>query len=84
MGKAVTITINVEPALECEFRRVAASLYGKRKGALGKAVSAALSDWVASRKKTSPQLYALNVLENGGFHLGNLRYLNRSEIHERG
>jgi len=74
-----TITVNVNDDTAAGFRAVAHQLYGQRKGALGKALDEAMSDW--SKK----QVYfdtCMRLLRSG-VDMGRITYKKREELHER-
>ncbi len=76
-----TITINVKNETEKKFRKIAGARYGKRKGALGEAVTEALDLWTRTNSKKSV-IKAMELLEKG-IDMGKLKYKSRDELHER-
>lgn len=56
------ITVNVDEKVAKKFRQRVAAVYGKKKGALGKAVSEALEEW--NTKRTDMET-CLQLLEKG-------------------
>lgn len=78
-----TMTINIDAKLEKDFRQLAASLYGTRKGSLGKAVSVAFADFVRHARASSAIAFALRKLEEGYDLGGGPYYSSRDELHER-
>lgn len=75
-----TITINVRDDVENRFRKAAGSKYGKRKGALGQAVTEAMETWMKTEGGNVKR--ALELLEKG-HNGGGLTYKSRDELHER-
>ena len=75
-----TITVNVKDDVEKRFRKMAGSRYGKRKGYLGEAVTAAMETWIKSESNNVKK--AIELLEKG-HNGGGLLYKSRDELHER-
>ena len=75
-----TITINIQDEVEDRFRNIAAVMYGKRKGYLGKAINDALECWIKKKTKRA-DADALALLEEG-IEMGSLKF-NREDVHER-
>ena len=73
-----TITINVSEETERKFRIRARQKYGRRKGALGKAITEAINVW-ADKEEYDPDKHALAMLEKG-FKMGKLKYKARAEL----
>jgi hypothetical protein len=76
-----TITVNVEDKVEKRFREVASTVFGKRKGYLGKALTIAMQTWTEEKRKTA-ELRAFDMLKTG-LNLGGIKYKKRKELHER-
>lgn len=76
-----TITINVSEETEKEFRKLAKLRYGKRKGALGKAITDAI-EALAEKSLYDPDAHALALLKKG-FNLGGIKNKDRAKWHER-
>ena len=76
-----TITINVNERAETKFRNAAGLKFGRRKGSLGKAASAALEEW-ADKQMSGSEAKLIELLDRG-FDLGGFAYKNRNELHER-
>ncbi len=74
-----TITVNVDEKVAHRFRQRVASVYGKRKGVLSKAVAEAMEDWNTRHETTET---FLRLLEQG-HHFGKKLYSNRDELHDR-
>ena len=75
-----TMTINVEDETEKLFRKLAGAKYGKRKGAIGEAVTEAMQIWLKSESDNVAK--AIELLEKG-HNGGGLLYKSRDELHER-
>ena len=76
-----TITANVDDKTEKKFRLAAGSVYGKRKGYLGEAITEAMELWVRKEFENNTAR-ALEMLRKG-LNLGKLTYKERSELHDR-
>jgi len=76
-----TITVNVDDKTEKEFRQTAGSIYGKRKGYLGEAITDAMELWIRKESENNTTK-ALEMLRKG-LNLGKLNYKERSELHDR-
>lgn len=74
-----TITVNVNDDVEKKFRKRVAQRYGKRKGALGRALAEAMQDWVEKENSTRDVLRMLDE----GLDLGGFSYKDREELHDR-
>ena len=74
-----TLTVNVDAGTEDRFREQVARVYGRRKGALGKALTEAMESWVAQNTSVHR---CMELLEKG-VHLGGLTYKKRDELHDR-
>ena len=74
-----TITVNTTDETEQRFRQRVQQVYGSKKGALGKALTEAMQDWV--EKHTS--LDTCMLLLEEGMDLGGITYKDREELHER-
>ncbi len=72
--------MNVDDEIEKQFRKIAATMYGKRKGALGEAVTTAMKIWVKSESKSVKR--AMELLEKG-HNSGGITYKSRDELYER-
>lgn len=76
-----TMTVNVGKKTMDEFRKMAESVYGKRKGSLGKAATEAFEQWVDEKKSQDAAVRALELLnKKRRFRIGTL---NREELHVR-
>ncbi len=75
-----TITVSVNDEVEKKFREAASAKYGKRKGYLGEAVTAAMQTWVKAENGNVKR--ALELLKKG-HNSGGLLYKSREELHER-
>lgn len=77
-----TITININDTLAEEFRKKVKEKLGERKGALGKAVEAALKEWLheEEQKKIGEEMIAL--MEEG-IDLGGIKIKSRAELYDR-
>jgi hypothetical protein len=80
MDMSRTITVNIEERVDEEFRRFVASRYGKKKGALGKAVTAAMEELM---KKADADIVSqgLKLLEKG-IKMKKWKF-NREELYDR-
>ncbi|MCL7416168.1 MAG: hypothetical protein M8349_08970 [ANME-2 cluster archaeon] len=76
-----TMTINVNDDVEKMFRKVAASVYGKKKGSLGRAISDAMQKWLDDVHQKEIAKNELKLL-NTGFSMGKVTF-TRDEVHER-
>lgn len=76
-----TITVNVQDEVEKKFREVAGSIYGRRKGHLGRALTEAMKIWIKKKEETHV-IKALHLLEKG-FKMGKITYKKREELHRR-
>lgn len=76
-----TMTINVNDDVEKMFRKVATSVYGSKKGSLGRAISDAMQKWVDDAHQKDIAKNELKLL-NTGFSMGKLTF-TRNEVHER-
>lgn len=76
-----TMTINVNDDVEKMFRKVASSVYGKKKGSLGRAISDAMQKWVNDVHQKDIAKNELKLL-NTGFSMGKVTF-TRDEVHER-
>ncbi|MCW6159749.1 MAG: hypothetical protein LVQ95_01510 [Candidatus Micrarchaeales archaeon] len=65
MAKTKIITISVNEESEGKFRRLAILKYGKRKGALGKALTEAIDDWVRELQEADLTEKTLKLLKRG-------------------
>ncbi len=74
-----TITVNVDEKVASRFRQRAVALFGRKKGALGKAVTEALEQWSQREDHYS----AFRRLLEEGRNLGGLTYTSRDELHDR-
>ena len=78
MGK--TITVNLDEAIEKEFKEKARLKYGKKKGSLAKAMNEALEEWLKSDSKNTLE-ENLKLLESG-IEMKKWKF-NREDLHER-
>ena len=76
-----TITVNVKDDVEKRFREVASTVFGKRKGYLGEALTAAMRVWTEEKRNTA-EVKACDFL-NKGFNMGKIKFKKRDELHER-
>ncbi len=74
-----TITINIDDSIEADFRKKVYSIYGRKKGVLGRAVTEAIIEWDKKKKYLDN---CMKLLESG-VNLGRLKYKNRGELHDR-
>ncbi|MFH1649205.1 MAG: hypothetical protein ABIA93_01515 [Candidatus Woesearchaeota archaeon] len=74
-----TITVNVDDDVEARFRERAFAVFGKRKGALGRAYAEALSQWTAQHENLE---FTMQLLREGR-DLGWKGYKERGELHDR-
>jgi hypothetical protein len=77
-----TITISVDDDVEKQFRTVVQRQLGKKKGALGKGVTAAMEHWLKERQQMETAQAALSLLKKG-FDLGKFKLKCREELYER-
>ncbi|MDI6902854.1 MAG: hypothetical protein QMC77_03880 [Methanocellales archaeon] len=77
-----TITVNVKDEVEKDFREAASTLYGRKKGALGRAITEAMQNWVYVKKQKEIAKRELKLL-NKGFNFGKKLYRSRDELYER-
>jgi hypothetical protein len=77
-----TLTINVKDDIEQEFRMVAGTIYGKKKGYLGKAITEAMQNWVYERRQERIAKEALDMMKQD-FFFGKRLYQRRSDLYER-
>ena len=77
-----TLTINVDPAVENEFRTYARQQSTTKKGFLGKAITEAMQIWLREKKQKEISKRQLALLKKG-FAMGKMNYSSREELHER-
>jgi len=77
---AKIVTISVEEESEKKFRKAAYIKYGKRKGALGKALSEALKNWAEQNQDLADE--RLLKLMKKGLKMGKITG-SRSDWHGR-
>ncbi len=77
-----TVTINIEDAVEKEFRKTVEQLTGLGKGKLGKAIKEALQLWIQKQQEQQIASRQLALLKKG-FPMGTFTIKSRSELHER-
>ncbi|NJD54415.1 MAG: hypothetical protein FIB07_16320 [Candidatus Methanoperedens sp.] len=77
-----TITVNVKDDVEKDFRKLVRSVYGARKGDLGKALNEAMQKWVYEKRQEKIAQEALKLLELK-FDFGKRLYRDRDELYER-
>ena len=78
MGK--TITVNLDEAIEKEFKEKARLKYGKKKGSLEKAMNEALEEWLKSHNNDTLK-ENLKLLESG-IEMKKWEF-NREDLHGR-
>ncbi len=76
-----TITVNVDEEVARKFRRLAGTVYGRRKGYLGKAVNNALKVWITEKESSDAAAEALELLEKG-IKVKKVWGFNREELYE--
>jgi predicted transcriptional regulator len=77
-----TITISVNDKVERKFREIAGSIYSKKKGYLGKAITEAMERWIDEKRQGKIAEQELKVLEKG-FDMGKVLFKRREELYER-
>lgn len=65
MAKTKIITISINEESEKNFRRIAILKYGKRKGALGKALTEAIDEWVRELQEKDLTSKSLELMKKG-------------------
>ena len=76
-----TITVNINNAIEQEFRNVVKQKIGEGKGTLGKALSEAMKNWVEAQQQKQI-VEEMTLLLRKGFDLGKVKY-KREELYDR-
>ncbi len=80
MAKTRTLTISVDEESERKFRKLALSKYGKRKGTLGKALTAAMDKWIEQVEGADLTAETIDLMKKG---VAKKKWkFNREEIYE--
>ena len=74
-----TITANVDDGIEKVFRNRVIQVFGRRKGAIGKAFNEAMKEWSSSKEHMTRCMQLLH----DGVDLGGVSYSKREELHSR-
>jgi hypothetical protein len=81
MAKTRTLTVSVNEESERRFRKLALSKYGKKKGTLGKALTAAMDKWVEQVEGADLTAKTLELMKKGVKTKKKWKF-NREEIYE--
>ena len=76
------MTISIHDDVEKEFRRVVYDLYGRHKGALGRAITEAVRQWAFEKTQEEVKNDALSLMDKSQ-PLGKRLYKERSELYGR-
>lgn len=78
-----TITVNVDDAIEKEFRKLVEQYKGGKKGDLGKAVTEAMKKWADEKKQKEIAERQMERSRKGLYKLPKNWKFNREEIYDR-
>ncbi len=77
-----TITINIQDKVAQEFRKQVQQQMGEGKGILGKAVEAALKQWIHEQRQEKIAQEMKEITRKGLYSLKGWKF-NRAEIYDR-